>query len=150
MPQQRHAATSRAGCAPGQRGLFYTIPDDALRWAMLDAPRLWISPFCLGLLAALCGCEPAPAPPAPVLSSPVAEHFSLQTPIDQIAADPRGKAVLERDLPGMMASPHYQMFNSMSLSDLAPLSGGRLIPEKLKKVQDDLLALPPKAVPPSP
>ncbi|WBO60656.1 hypothetical protein GT370_07780 [Acidocella sp. MX-AZ03] len=81
------------------------------------------------------------------LIPPVAEPFSLQTPIDQIAADPRGKAVLERDLPGMMASPHYQMFNSMSLSDLAPLSGGRLTPEKLKKVQDDLLSLPPRLSP---
>jgi hypothetical protein len=67
----------------------------------------------------------------------------LDTPIDQIAADPRGKAVLQRDLPGMMASPHYPLFSGMSLSQLAPLSGGHLTPAKLGRVKADLEALSP-------
>lgn len=68
--------------------------------------------------------------------------FTLQTPIDQIAADPQGRAILERDFPGMMASPHYAFFSDMSLSQLAPLSGGQLTHKKLMRVKADLAALP--------
>jgi hypothetical protein len=64
--------------------------------------------------------------------------FSVNTPLDIVAANPNGKAVLERDLPGLMASRSYILFDDMSLLQIAPLSGGRLTAAKLGMVQADL------------
>jgi hypothetical protein len=81
-------------------------------------------------LASLAGCAQAPAPKQP--------SFTLDTPVDRIAADARGKAVLERDLPGLMSSRSYALFDDMSLSQIATLSSGRLTQTKLDRVQADL------------
>lgn len=67
--------------------------------------------------------------------------YSLDTPLDRIAADKRGKAILERDLPGLMASRSYVLFDDMSLSQIATMSGGRLSQTKLDMVQADLAQL---------
>lgn len=85
-------------------------------------------------LASVTGCAQAPAPKPPV--------FTLDTPVDRIAADARGKAVLDRDLPGLMASRSYALFDDMSLSQIATVSGGRLTKQKLGRVQADLSQLP--------
>jgi hypothetical protein len=71
-----------------------------------------------------------------------AQHFSLDTPVEKIAADPGGRAVLKRDVPGLMASPSYMLFSGMSLSQIATLSGGRLSKTKLEQVEADLAQLP--------
>jgi hypothetical protein len=76
------------------------------------------------------GVEEAPAP-----------TFSLNTPLDNIAADQRGKAVLDRDVPGLMASRSYILFDDMSLSQIATVSGGQLTKAKLALVQADLSQL---------
>jgi hypothetical protein len=92
-------------------------------------------------LASLTGCAQAVAPaPAPKPPS-----FTLNTPVDRIAADERGKAVLNRDLPGLMASRSYALFDDMSLSQIATLSGGKLTQAKLDRVEADLsqLSTPP-------
>jgi hypothetical protein len=88
----------------------------------------------------LAGCaSPPPAPkPAPV---PVA--LTINTPIHLIAANPRGKAVLLQDLPHLMSSPSYPLFDDMSLTQIATLSGGRLTQAKLALVQADLAEIPP-------
>jgi hypothetical protein len=75
------------------------------------------------------------------ISAPI-HAFSLDTPLDQIAADKQGKAVLDRDLPGLMASRSYILFDDMSLSQIAVMSGGRLTKEKLTVVEADLSNLP--------
>jgi hypothetical protein len=67
--------------------------------------------------------------------------FSLDTPVEHIAADPRGKAILNHDVPGLMASPSYLLFDDMSLSQIATVSGGRLTKAKLDVVQADLSQL---------
>lgn len=67
--------------------------------------------------------------------------YSLDTPVDHIAADPRGKAVLDHDVPGLMASQSYILFEDMSLSQIATVSGGRLTKAKLDLVQADLSQL---------
>jgi hypothetical protein len=67
--------------------------------------------------------------------------FSLDTPVEHIAADPRGKAILERDIPGLMSSRSYLLFEDMSLSQIATVSGGRLAKDKLDLVQADLSQL---------
>lgn len=84
-------------------------------------------------LASLAGCAHTPAR-GPAI-------FTLDTPVDRIAADERGKAVLDRDLPGLMASRSYALFDDMSLSQIATLSGGRLTQTKLDRVQADLSQL---------
>lgn len=89
---------------------------------------------CLGGCASIAQPVSQTTKAAPVLT--------LETPIDQIAADPHGLAILERDLPGMMASPRYPFFSDMSLSQLVPLSGGHLTQKKLMRVKADLAALP--------
>jgi hypothetical protein len=110
---------------------------------MIHFFRHWLTLFGLVGLTSLGGCVTAAPPhsPVPVPAAAVEPVFTLDTPIDQITADPHGKAVLERDLPGLMASPHYLLFSGMSLSQLAPLSGGHLTPAKLLRVKADLAAL---------
>ena len=71
------------------------------------------------------------------ISAPV-DAYSLNTPLYKIAADKRGKAVLYRDLPGLMASRSYILFDDMSLSQIAIMSGGRLTTTKLALVAEDL------------
>ncbi len=88
-------------------------------------------------LACLGACA-APADPAQAKAG-----FSVQTPIEKIAADQRGRAVLDRDVPGVMSNPHYVLFSSMSLSQLASLSHGKLSKSKLNKVNADLADLSP-------
>ena len=78
---------------------------------------------------------------APSASPARTPAFSLNTPLDHIAANQRGKAVLERDLPGLMASRSYPLFEDMSLSQIAMMSGGRLSQTKLNLVQADLAQL---------
>jgi hypothetical protein len=56
--------------------------------------------------------------------------LSLDTPVEQIAADPGGKAVLNRDVPGLLANPSYFLFENMNLSQLAAVSGGRANPAR--------------------
>ncbi len=94
--------------------------------------------------ALLVGCG-AQKPPAATASSSLAAvpgpTFSLDTPVEHIAADPRGKAILNHDVPGLMASPSYLLFDDMSLSQIATVSGGRLTKAKLDVVQADLSQL---------
>lgn len=67
--------------------------------------------------------------------------FSLDTPVDHIVADPRGKVILDRDVPGLTASRSYFLFEEMSLSQIAAVSGGRLTKDTLDVVQADLSQL---------
>jgi hypothetical protein len=67
--------------------------------------------------------------------------YSLDTPLDRIAADKRGKAILDRDLPGLMTSRSYVLFDDMSLTQIAMMSGGRLNQTKLNLVEADLAQL---------
>lgn len=101
----------------------------------------------------LCGCSPAsPKPglaanvplakPASIQARPAAPRiFTLDTPVYRIAADPQGKAVLDRDIPGLMANKNYPLFDDMSLSQIALVSGGRLTKSKLDLVKSDLVQI---------
>jgi hypothetical protein len=77
-----------------------------------------------------------------VASAPgIRPTYTLDTPVERIAADPLGKAVLIRDLPGLMSSKNYPLFSDMSLAQIASLSGGRLSQTKLSLVRQDLMQL---------
>ena len=68
-------------------------------------------------------------------------QFSLNTPVERIAADRRGKAVLTKDVPGLLNNRSYLLFNDMSLLQIASLSCGRLTKTKLDQVEADLTQL---------
>jgi len=69
--------------------------------------------------------------------------LTTDTPIEQIAANPDGKAVLEKDVPGLTTHPMYDQFKSMSLKDLAPMSQGKIDDAVIKKVDEDLAKVKP-------
>ncbi len=69
--------------------------------------------------------------------------LSIDMPVGAICASPDGRAVLDRDLPGLSTHPDFAMFKSMSLKTLAAMSNGKITPSELAKVQADLAALPP-------
>jgi hypothetical protein len=102
---------------------------------------------------AIAQTTPAPAP-APVAAAPAAPassgagapvagaKFTLDTPIETIMADPKGKAVLTADLGGdPETNPQYDAFKGMSLNAVAPYAADKITPEVLKKVEADLAAI---------
>ena len=71
--------------------------------------------------------------------------FTLDTPIEQLLADPRARAVLDADLPGMSADPNLPKFQLMSLRQLQPMTGGQMSNALLAKTGADLAAIAPAA-----
>ena len=91
--------------------------------------------------------EPA-APVAPVAATtPPVGGYSLDTPIADLIAEPRAKAILDRDVPGMSDDPNLPKFQALSLRKLAPLSGGQMTPALLAKIAADLAAIDGAPVP---
>lgn len=98
------------------------------------------------------------AAPALAQSGPAADHsahaghgahadhaahakLTLDTPIEAIVASPKGKAVLDAQLPGLSTHEHYPMFKSMTLNQVAPMSNGQVSAEALAKVKAELEAI---------
>jgi hypothetical protein len=81
------------------------------------------------------------AEPAPTPAAAPATRYSLDTPIAELLANFRSKAVLDRDMPGLSTDKNLDKFEGKSLNQLAPLSGGRLSPELLEKVGKHLAAI---------
>ena len=85
---------------------------------------------------------PAPAAPAPApaaQAAPAADaKYNLDTPLQDIVADEKGKAVIEKHFPGMIALPEYEMFKAISLSQLQPYSNGKITDEMLAATAKDL------------
>jgi len=79
--------------------------------------------------------QPAPAP-APAAAAGALSVES--TPIETIAANPAGKAALDKNMPGLTSHEAYDQFKAMTLSQVAPMSQGAITPEGLKAVQADL------------
>ncbi|WP_375290580.1 hypothetical protein [Qipengyuania sp.] len=68
-------------------------------------------------------------------------RFSLDTPIEQIVADPKGKAVLDADVPGLTTHEHYSAFKQMSLKQVAGFAPDKFPSEVLAKTEADLAAI---------
>lgn len=75
---------------------------------------------------------------------PAASPFSLDTPIADLIADPRAKAVLDKNLPGLSADANLDKFRLLSLRKFQPLTGGQLTEELLASTGKDLEAIPPR------
>ena len=83
----------------------------------------------------------AVAPVAPAAPAAATAKFTLDTPIEAIVADPAGKAVIEKDLPGTTTHPMYDQFKAMSLNQVAPIAADKITPAVLAKVQADLATI---------
>jgi hypothetical protein len=105
-----------------------------MRTAMFVAALMAAAPaFAQGTPA------PAPAAPAPAPAAPVADaKYNLDTPLQDIVADEKGKAVIEKHFPGMIALPEYEMFKAISLTQLQPYSNGKITDEMLAATAKDL------------
>jgi hypothetical protein len=79
--------------------------------------------------------------PAPAAAPAAAAKYSIDTPIETIAADPAGKAVLDTVMPGVTTHAMYEQFKAMSLKQLAPMSGGKITDEGLAKANEALAAV---------
>jgi len=81
----------------------------------------------------------APAAPAPTPAAPASDaKFNLDTPLQDIVADEKGKAVIEKHFPGMIALSEYEMFKAISLTQLQPYSNGKITDEMLAATAKDL------------
>ncbi len=79
--------------------------------------------------------KPAPAPAA-------SAKFTLDTPIETLEADAAARAVLTANLGGDLSQhPMYENFKGMTLTQLAPMSGGKITDDVLKKVATELAAI---------
>ncbi|PZT99035.1 MAG: hypothetical protein DI624_06475 [Brevundimonas sp.] len=67
--------------------------------------------------------------------------FTLDTPIERLVADPRARAVLNRELPGLTTHDRYDQFKGMSLKALKPFSGGLITDARLEAVRRGLAEL---------
>jgi len=91
-------------------------------------------------LPATAMAQTAPAP-APAATPAAAVKFTLDTPIQEIVADAQGKAAIDKNLPGLIGLPQYDMFKGLSLNQLKAYSDGKLTDEILAKTAADLAAI---------
>lgn len=75
--------------------------------------------------------EPVAAEPLPPTA---AGRLGLDTPVARLCADPRARAVLDADLPGLTTRPEYAFFKHMSLKRLQAMSRGRMTDADLARV----------------
>ena len=140
-----------ATASPGQQA---SSPSEAARAFTLDAltptptstptPADAASPAAAPTLAAPVIPDSAPvALPEPATAPPPAVRavYTLDTPIQDLIADPGARAVLDRDLPGMSDDENLDKFKMLSLRSLQPQTGGQLTDAMLTKVAADLVVL---------
>ena len=77
-----------------------------------------------------------PAAPAAATS-----RLNIDMPIEALAADPAGKAVLDANFPGMTTHAMYDSFKGMTLKQVQPMSNGNIKDEAVAKAKADLAAI---------
>lgn len=93
--------------------------------------------FALAIIA-LAMPAAAQTPTAAPAAAAASGAFSVDTSIEALAADPRSKAVLDKELPQLLSHPAYEQFKTMTLAQLAPMSQGSITDQKLAAVQAEL------------
>lgn len=99
--------------------------------------RILIATAAALTLATPLAAQTAPAP----VPAATAAKYTVDTPIEAIAADPAGKAILDENMPGLTTHAMYDQFKSMSLKQLQPMSQGKITDEGLAKVAPALAAI---------
>jgi hypothetical protein len=103
----------------------------------------------VGALAALAALSAGPALAQAAAPAAASAQASVQSnlnaklsvessPIETIAADPEGKAAMEKVLPGITSHPAYDQFKAFTLSQIQPMSEGAITPDHLKAIQAEL------------
>ena len=96
----------------------------------------------VALLPATSCARPAiTAPSHAALPATAPTQSALDRPIEIIAASPRGRAILDKDFPGLRNHAMYGFFKSMSLHQIAAMSKGRMTPEMMAQAETDLAKL---------
>lgn len=105
--------------------------------------------FVLGLTAVLVAALPAGAAPqkgAPARTAPVqhpaAPRFTIDSAVGDLMDDPRARVVMDKHFPNLKKNPHYFMIEDRSVRQLGPISGGKLTPAALAKIDAELRAIP--------
>lgn len=83
----------------------------------------------------------ASAQTAPATAPAAAAKLTIDSSIETIAADPKGKAILDAQFPGMLAHESYPMFKGMSLKQVQPYANGKITDEQVAKVAAELAKL---------
>jgi hypothetical protein len=86
---------------------------------------------------------PAVAAQQPAASTAPAAATAAATaagnvPIETLMASPVSKAAVLKQFPDLEKHPAYETFKSVSLRDLAPMSGGAVTEEKIATVEAEL------------
>jgi hypothetical protein len=79
-----------------------------------------------------------PVPPPTALSS--AAELNIGMPVEQIAASPAGRAILNKDLPALLPHPAYEQVKNLTLREIQPMSGGVITDDVIAKIDADLKA----------
>ena len=106
--------------------------DGALKTAIIAGA---VALFALTSVPAFAQPEGAPASPA----SAAGKYTVDKTPIRIIWADPKGREALLKHLPPI--EMYMDMIKDMTLTQVAPQSGGAIDDAKLKAIQADLDAI---------
>ncbi len=77
-------------------------------------------------------------------TSEAVSRFTIDTPIEQLLANTRSKAVLDRNMPGLSTDKNLDKIRNLSLRALQSHSGGKLTDALLEKTGKELAALPPE------
>ncbi len=94
--------------------------------------------FLAGALALMASNPAAAAPQAAAPSAPAQAATAGNVPIETLMASPASKAAVLKQFPDLEKHPAYETFKSVSLRDLAPMSGGAVTEEKIAAVEAEL------------
>jgi hypothetical protein len=112
-------------------------PPPRISW--LASQGMFVKPVFVAItLLALVQSAPAQSPAA---VTALTSGYTLDTPLETIAADPAGSAILNKYIPGLLTDPSYEIIKSMTLKTIARLSGGELTDQMLAHTEADLKAL---------
>ena len=67
--------------------------------------------------------------------------LTIDSTIGELLADERGKAILNKHIPDLSASPNIEKIKGMTLKVIAPMSDGMITPERLDNLEKDLKKL---------
>jgi hypothetical protein len=93
------------------------------------------------LLATAQTAAPAPATAPAAAATAPASRLNLDTPVEAIMADAKGKTVIDANLPQLAGHPSYDMFKGMSLRQLQSYAADQLTDPVLAKVGTELAAV---------
>jgi hypothetical protein len=81
-----------------------------------------------------------------LVAAPEPPNSTLDAPIMDIAASLSGRAILDKDFPGLRAHAMYGFFKAMTLNQIAAMSHGEITAVMLVQARTDLSALPARPV----